>query len=304
MKKYNISSSILKSLFGCFLLLFVFCLNVKADETVKFSLPVIPDSITSLQSRADYFVLSYWNEFYYEDNIVDSEQIYVDFITILEKCNADIVPIAFDALVSNIKDDFNAIDFIIDVSEKFLLDKSSPYKNHEKLAILFNILLKEEALNNNQKENVFEIVTKAERNKPGSKAPDFSMVTSKGENKSFYDIRSEYTLLFLFDPLCQSCLVMGEELILSPCINNAVERKGLSVVYVTPYTDPDNKLAESFPGIPDNWTLSCNSNEQIIREKLYFWDYIPSIYLLDKDKNVIMKDVLPEYIEEFFEIAQ
>ena len=276
--------------------------NAFADGDHKFIFPEIPKEITSPAEKAQFIALNYWDNFEYENFSVDeAEQIYVDFLNILDRCGEDVCPAAMYSLTLCIKEDFNAIDFILDVSEKYLFDKSSPYKDHEKLIMLISSLINESVINSDQNEYVSEMLTKAARNRIGTTAPDFNFVTTSHEKCSLYSIDSEYTLLFLFDPLCPSCIVMGEEIINSSLINLAMQEAGLNIIFITPFNDPDDQLSATFTHMPEDWTLAFDPKEEIIRKKLYFWDYIPSLYLLDKDKKVILKDVLPENVEHFFE---
>ena len=92
---------------------------------------------------------------------------------------------------------------------------------------------------------------------------------------------------------------MREEIAKSPIINEFAKYHNLNVLYITPYTDQVDSLNTYFKDIPDNWILGYNNNEIIIKEKLYFWEYIPSIYLIDNNKKIILKDALPEDIEKY-----
>ena len=269
--------------------------KIYSQQQKGFSYPVIPENLIAKADRAEYAAINFWNDFNYEDlGPEETEQIFVDFITILDNTDKRTTQDALYAMIVNILDNEEVVDFIIDCSQKYLYDKGAPTKDHQKLSILFNLLLNNNVINSDQREIVIKMSENAKRNEKGSVSPDFKFITSKGFASSFYNNISELNLLFFFDPLCQSCLVMGEEIANSPIINEFAKDHNLNVLYITPYTDQVDSLNTYFKDIPDNWILGYNNNEIIIKEKLYFWEYIPSIYLIDNNKKIILKDALPE----------
>ena len=65
------------------------------------------------------------------------------------------------------------------------------------------------------------------------------------------------------------------------------------------YTDEDIETWEKYrPSMPALWLNGYDASFTIRGNNLYDLRAIPSLYLLDKDKRVIIKDAMPYQIEE------
>jgi hypothetical protein len=76
-------------------------------------------------------------------------------------------------------------------------------------------------------------------------------------------------------------------------------RTMLTILTVYPDEDLDEWLAH-LPKMPANWVHGYDKGMKISREKLYDIRAIPTIFLLDKDKKVILKDVSVDAVELYF----
>ena len=66
---------------------------------------------------------------------------------------------------------------------------------------------------------------------------------------------------------------------------------------------PDSDLEEwlaHLNGMPAGWVHGYDKGMEITQKRLYDIKAIPTIYLLDRDKNVILKDTSIEAVESFF----
>ncbi|HIZ85338.1 MAG TPA: DUF5106 domain-containing protein [Candidatus Coprenecus stercoravium] len=138
-------------------------------------------------------------------------------------------------------------------------------------------------------------------NCPGSFAADFTFTDAHGLQHSLYDIQSEYILLLFSNPGCPACREIIGMLKNSPIIN-AMERDG-RIRLLSIYIDED--LAEWYKGLsdyPDVWITGYNEDLSIRDRLVYDVRAIPSLYLLDKDKRVIFKDISPGMLNLQLEI--
>ena len=265
---------------------------IVAQETGSFTYPKIPDNITSKDAKIEYVILNYWDNFNYDSlSTSQAEQVFIDFISILDKIDSKFYNDAFFAMCLNMMESAEVMDFMIDCSQKYLYEKGSPNRNHQMLSALIQTVFNSTELDSNQKETAQKMLTNCNRNSFNSVAPDFKFETVTGKIDNLYNNTSDYTLIFFFDPLCQSCLVMGEEIYKSEIINEFAKNMNVSLLYITPYIDDMEKLNTYFIDLPEGWILGFNPEEKIIREKLYFWEYIPSLYLIDSNKKIILKDI-------------
>ena len=102
------------------------------------------------------------------------------------------------------------------------------------------------------------------------------------------------TLVFFSNPGCGACKeimnVLKEDATISSLIRNGV-MKVLNI-----YIDEDLEAWRSYmPIYPEEWYNAFDPDLSIRNDETYNIRAIPSLYLLDKEKNVLMKDV-PENV--------
>jgi hypothetical protein len=71
---------------------------------------------------------------------------------------------------------------------------------------------------------------------------------------------------------------------------------------LTVYPDEDVALwRERLPEMEKEWVNAYDKNQLITHDLLYYLSSIPSFYLLDKDKKVLLKDADWRQVLHFFE---
>lgn len=137
------------------------------------------------------------------------------------------------------------------------------------------------------------------KNTDGTRAANFQFVTSTGDTTSLYDFQSEYTLLVLHNPTCSTCRAVRKRMSRYASLNNAIASGRLKVLTV--YLENDSKLwqhyieTEAEPNYQHGW----NFDQAIENDNLYETRTIPYMYLLNKDKQVIRKNILVNEIEDY-----
>ena len=72
---------------------------------------------------------------------------------------------------------------------------------------------------------------------------------------------------------------------------------------LTLYIDKDIDLwLDNLPQMPQKWIHGYDKGLEITHKRLYDIKAIPTLYLFDKDKNVILKDTSIEAIERFLQL--
>ena len=117
-----------------------------------------------------------------------------------------------------------------------------------------------------------------------------------------YDIQSDYTLLYLQHPTCPTCHQVRNRMKDFDKLNRAIESGKLKVVMVYFEDDPQvwsNYInsREANPKYLQGW----NFDQTIDDQNLFDTRTIPYMFLLDKDKVVIKKDLLVNEIEPYIE---
>ena len=141
-------------------------------------------------------------------------------------------------------------------------------------------------------------LSKIDINHEGSLAPDFKMVTNNGDTTSLYGIQCDYMLLYLQHPTCPTCQNVRKMMADFPVLNKAIASGHLKVlmVYFEDEAQVWNDYIHSSEANP-TYLHSWNYDQTIEQMNLYDTRAIPYMFLLDKDKRIIKKNVMETELE-------
>ena len=140
-------------------------------------------------------------------------------------------------------------------------------------------------------------------NPVGSAAPDFRFTDARGREHHLYEVKADATLLFFSNPGCYACLEIINTLQAMPGIEERIRSRGLAVVNV--YIDDDLDAWRAYePNYPRSWYCGYDAAGAIREERLFNVRAIPSLYLLDAEKRILMKDAPVERVVSWLQNAQ
>ena len=130
-------------------------------------------------------------------------------------------------------------------------------------------------------------------NKVGTKAADFRFADARGRIRTLYGIKAPYTLLFFSNPGCNACMEIINVLKGEPAISGMIADGTLAVL--NRYIDEDLQAWRDYMSIyPKEWYNGFDPELVLRNNDIYYVRAIPSLYLLDESKMVILKDADPE----------
>ena len=129
----------------------------------------------------------------------------------------------------------------------------------------------------------------------GSVAPDFRFTDAHGRTHRLHEVHAGATLLFFSNPGCYACLEIINTLKAVPGIDDRIRRGDFAVVNV--YIDEDVEAWREYePNYPRNWLCGYDPDGLVRSDRIYNIRAIPSLYLLDRDKRVLLKDAPAERV--------
>lgn len=138
-----------------------------------------------------------------------------------------------------------------------------------------------------------------DKNNEGTIAPDFNLIMSTGESSSLHQIQSEYLLLYFQHPTCPTCQKVRQMISNFPTLNKAIASGRLKVLTV--YFEDEKNIWENYihsseanPIYLHGW----NKDQHILDQSLYDTRAIPYMFLLDKDKRILKKNILETELED------
>ncbi len=292
------------------------CNNEKEVEQFK-ALPFpgvnIPTMLTDPQAQGKYYVEHYWDGFldmagkYPSDSILvsgvkkdDIEQAFVNYIAPLDGLQPQVTDQALSnlwgQLVVAVEKDTssNILETIVGLAEKYLYDPNSPYRNEDYYFFFADGMSKYEKISPELRGRYKFEAERCSLNKRTTPANDFKFADKRGKIRNLYSIKADYTLLFFTNPGCSACLDIITVLREEPHISELISSGTLAVVNI--YIDEDINEWRGYMSIyPENWYNGFDPYGAIRSEVLYDVRAIPSLYLLDSEKKVILKDA-PENV--------
>lgn len=258
------------------------------------------------RSQASYHVLHYWESFDFSDttrihqpNI--TEKAFVDFINILSPFDSvTIRKSMFNMLQqTQLQDPTNtAYNYLLKLCNHYLYDPNSPFRNEELYIPILKYIIKDKSSSEANKQRTKFNLEMILKNRLGTVASDVTYTITNGSSSNLYAIESSYTILYFYNPDCNACKEATAFLRTSKRINELLQDRKLSILAV--YTDADiTAWKKHLNEIPSNWITGYDKGQQIEKQKLYELRAIPSLYLLDKDKRVLLKDANTPDIERF-----
>ena len=258
----------------------------------------LPSSLPASE-RAEYLRTHYWDSFDFADTlfIARADTLHMlDAFASYIALGADSVAMA--DLVRRASVSRPMLDYFGMLAERVLHDPNSPLRDVERyIPVLRGKLASPwyDALERLGPETELRL---ALRNRVGEQAGDFRCTLASGATTRLYDLRADYTLLLLTDPECPMCRRTTEELLASPRLNELAERGTLRIL--TLYSGEDTAAwRRSLSHAPRGWLHACDAACTVRDEGIYDLRALPALYLLDREKRVLVKDSAdPAEIEE------
>ena len=178
---------------------------------------------------------------------------------------------------------------VTETVSKYLYDPNSPLRD-EDLYLPFVEGMVASACTRENMRNAYRFeASQCRTNGFGQTVPDFSYKDARGNKSSLNAVRAEYTLLFFSNPGCTSCKEIINDIGACGCIHPMIAAGRLAIVNI--YIDEEvQKWREYLHNYPKDWINGYDYTFSLRDSGKFDIRAIPSLYLLDSRKRVIMKD--------------
>lgn len=274
----------------------------------RFTLPEIPSLIWADSLRQAYLAENFWTNFDFADttkaaNGGETEQIFSAFATLLKQVPSRSARNGIRKMMQAAGTGSQMVTCFMDLCETFFYDPNSQVRNE----MLFMEAL-EAALASGKAEPTTGtryryLLTMCRKNLPGTRAANFRYTVASGKKSWMHAVKSDYLLLFFNNPGCHACEIAKSNLTASSVITQLLRSGILKILSVY----PDEDLTEwqaAVPHLPASWINARDQNGLIRNKELYDLKAIPTLYLLDKNKTVILKDASVQSIEDYLIVQQ
>lgn len=276
--------------------------TAETEHVAHYIRPEIPQMMTDPQQRAAYYVKHYWDGYSTADTAFihsdETEQLYADFIDALQYVDTAECRSALQTMMSLMEADSTAYRRFCYLGEKYLYDANSPMRNEDCYIPVLEQMLASTRLTEPDKLRPADRLKQALKNRPGMKAPDFSYVTPGGKSGRLSQQKADYTLLFFYEPGCANCQEFERVLSGMPFFLD-IQKKGVIRVFAVYTGDDENEWLLNSSKMPQGWIVGWNKQGDIRSKTIYEIRATPTLFLLDKQKKVILKDAPLEQIIQY-----
>ncbi len=292
------------------------CNSNKAVEPVDFPQVNLPMYINDQEQAVRYMAINFWDKFFAMPQVgttaanavhgVDSisfETAFGTYARLLTMSGNTVADKSVKELFTNldslaIRGERKPLLAVMERMEHYFYNPISPVLDEEIYLSALDCILGAKSLTELEKMQYEYQYKICAMNRAGTPAADFQfrelLPSGKFRERSLYDIKGNHTLVFFNNPDCASCAEILEVIKGSPLAGLIQEGK-LEVLAM--YIDEDlSAWRNNREKYPKEW-IYAHDGELILRDNgIYGLRAIPSLYLLDKEKRVILKDAPVEKV--------
>jgi thioredoxin-related protein len=270
---------------------------------VDFALPNIPVIIVGEQESHKYIALNYWNDFNFADSTAyrqTTTQIFENFLTVLQYVDLQTILKSMETMMRKAESDSIAYKRFANICERYLYETNSPYRSDELYIPVLQSIINANIIAENYKIIAEYRLQMAMKNRIRNAAADFEYTLEAGTTHKLYDIKTDFVLLFINNPACNACKQYAERLQNSMLLQQLIKEKLLTVLAVYPDENLD-EWKKYKTQMPADWINAYDKKLAIRNNEIYDLRAIPTLYLLNKDKRVLLKDTFVESVEKYFD---
>lgn len=247
--------------------------------------------------------LTYW------DNKLDSliikqdrlltEQAFSEFISSFTDSSEDTIQVSIERLMKECEKDPIFYMQMSLTAEQLLYMNNSPFMNESHYIHFLEVFQSSECLIEGYKLRYQKQLEACMKNRPGTQASNIKFIDAQGIENSLYNLDAKHILLVFYSPGCHQCMEVINEMKQNEQLNQWITSNEVKVLAM--YTDGDKKeWVTQKDYFPQTWINGNDFDEDIYKKGTYILRMNPSIYLLDSDKKVLLKDTNMEDISKYF----
>ena len=264
-----------------------------SEATLSFKLPY--DDLTKIESLKQYehYVAHFWDDFRFDigDDVdrYSAEELYTAFAKYVMTIPAPKADSLLRTLIHRAEASRPVLDFFAEMTGEILYDPNSPLRNDEYYIPILEELAKSPLYDEYDRQIPQHTLHIVKQNRLGEVANDFRYTLPNGTQHSLHALDADYTILLFNNPGCEMCKEVIQEIEHSKRLSELSSKH--RIVTLAIYPDEDIEAWRQYlPQMPKGWICGYDKEMTLTHKRLYDLKAIPSLYLLDKSKHVLVKD--------------
>ena len=247
-------------------------------------------------------LLTYWDSKL--DNLIEQKnselmnKAFSDYLCLFDNASEDTIKMSIEKFMKEAEKDSIFYIQTVMMAERSLFDRNAPQMNEEHYIYFLQSVQQSNCLSKAYKFRYEKQLESCLKNRPGTKAASFSFITSEGKECNLNDYSAKHLLIIFYSSRCKDCHIIMDQLKASTDIHQWISSKELNIMAICTdgMKDTWDKEKDYFPS---TWTNGFDEKGEIIMKGTYMLRMMPSIYLLDANKKVLLKDTNPEDVIKY-----
>lgn len=262
------------------------------ESELAFPSPTIPMTMQEPEQRALYYVEHFW------ENCDFDEQKLLQHPERLEQSLANLLGVALYFPVDKVKKSLiypleqsqdSLFFFFKQQYERYLNEPQSPFFNEEYYLPIVEWLAKTPKIDLATQERTKHQLRLMMRNRIGHVAEDFTFITPDSVSLRLSGFKNRATVLMFYSPGCHSCEEVMGQMKQDLDLQRLVQTKKINLLLI----DAEDNMEEwyrTLPELPPFGVVGFNADGRVVNTPLYDLKYSPTLYLLDEEGKVVLKD--------------
>ena len=280
----------------------------EATKTVPaaFPFPDVPTVLVTPEERRGYLLSHYWDRFPFADtamvnNREVAEQGLADYLSLLsdETVGEALAVESMDRFCTGLEAHTQARTVFMERVEHYLYHPESPFYHEGLYRLYLERMLKSNHLDEARKSTLRFGLRLVNRNRVGEQAESFTYFLPDGSRRTLSGtpIRGDRLLLVFYDPECHNCHAVLEGMMKDNLLKEQVAAGKVTVLAI--YTEGDEEAwKRALPEMPGDWTIGTD-RRAIQEHALYDLKAMPTLYLLNQKREVVLKDAPYDRIRQW-----
>lgn len=264
--------------------------------TRKLEIPPVPPTIVGEQAMAAYTIQHFWDNMDFTDTVAVADTTFMEtnfatYLSAFPYVTYDDATQAVATLMRRAEATPQAYSQVMAVAERFLTSPNSSMRDEEIYYLFLQAIDSSTYLDNARRARVRAQIADVLKNRAGTPAADFDIIDTHGNRTTLYKEAhpEQIRLIIFYDPDCNHCKEIIDQLRELPQLNDAIATGGLRVMAI--YPDGDiNLWKRAVEEIPAEWYNGYSPDGAITENELYTLPAMPVFYVLAPDNTVLLKD--------------
>jgi len=274
-----------------------FTSRAQNDESRLFAYPAIPDSITVIQARYDYFVSHFWDRANPKGIFSSKPRMavaFADYISPLRFATADTVRASISRFMKSIEKQPADVLYVAELAERNLYSDSAQVWSDELLLEFLRPVLTNKRVPKASKERLALLSKQLENTLTGKQLAPLDYIAIDGSKKQWKPRPGVAAFIFFNDPECSDCNLARIRLKADVRATELVSSGQLDIVALSP-AEADDAWKAQASAFPSEWTVGANPDLDL---NVDLRNGTPDFYVVDEKGNLLLKHASIEQILE------